>query len=205
MLLEHNGSLYNGNIALDLFHEIKSICSEHEQALMAPYVRSCALPIYPIQSATAAILAEDIKYITKYFSPIITRIRLGVSWNGEMTGTHWIKEQGCMVGPIATTNTNSIGAVHESVNVRALTWDGNLNDIDGFNVKFEHVKQAFECAKSGPVAEGTLVAELDINFECKSGMGTASRIVTTSYNLGRDFATKLSNFSAIMVGAGGRI
>jgi D-aminopeptidase len=115
--------------------------------------------------------------------------------NGEMTGTAWLEESGCLEGPIAITNTHSVGVVrdavvdwlvrripnyeatvHFSLPVVAETWDGLLNDINGFHVKQEHVFQALEGAKSGPVAEGNVGGGTGMQlYWFKGGIGTSSR------------------------------
>ncbi len=90
--------------------------------------------------------------------------------NGEMTGTTWVEESGFLEGPVAITNTHSVGVVRDSMiawglkhgampqpwalPVVAETWDGWLNDLNGFHVKQEHVFAALDSAKTGPVAEG---------------------------------------------------
>jgi L-aminopeptidase/D-esterase-like protein len=112
--------------------------------------------------------------------------------NGEMTGTTWVEESGFLSGPIAITNTHSVGTVHQAViawSVRqgspvdswslpvvAETWDARLNDINGFHVKPEHVYEALEKASSGPVAEGNVGGGTGmICYDFKGGIGTASR------------------------------
>jgi D-aminopeptidase len=117
--------------------------------------------------------------------------------NGEMTGTTWIEESGFIEGPIMITNTHSVGAVHEgtirwrfehgaadasgywwSLPVVAETWDGYLNDINGFHVRPEHAFAAIDSAHSGPVTEGNVGGGTAMNcFEFKCGTGTASRVV----------------------------
>ena len=117
--------------------------------------------------------------------------------NGEMTGTIWVEEGGLLEGPVMITNTHSIGAVHEgtirwrvaqggadysgyfwSAPIVAETWDGYLNDINGFHVRPEHAGAALDAARSGPVAEGSVGGGTGmICFEFKCGIGTASRIV----------------------------
>lgn len=117
--------------------------------------------------------------------------------NGEMTGTAWIDESGYIEGPIMLTNTHSVGTVRDAViayrvaqgdadasgywwslPVVAETWDGHLNDINGFHVKSEHTVQAIRNAKSGPVAEGNVGGGSGmICHEFKCGIGTASRQV----------------------------
>lgn len=112
--------------------------------------------------------------------------------NGEMTGTTWIEESGFLEGPIAITNTHSVGVVRDaiiawqrdngtgfqswSLPVVAETYDGFLNDINGFHVKPEHLMAAIETASPGPVAEGNVGGGTAMNclgFKC--GIGTSSR------------------------------
>ena len=120
--------------------------------------------------------------------------------NGEMTGTTWVEESGFIEGPIMITNTHSVGAVHEgtirwrfengaadasgywwSLPVVAETWDGYLNDINGFHVRPAHAAAAIESAKSGPVAEGNVGGGTAmICFEYKCGTGTSSRVTTVA-------------------------
>jgi len=118
--------------------------------------------------------------------------------NGEMTGTHWIAESGLLTTPIAITNTHSVGAVHEaiirwsvrndkdwrlqfSLPVVCETYDGVLNDINGFHVRAEHVDAAMDAATDGPVQEGTVGGGTGmLCHEFKGGIGTSSRIVPTA-------------------------
>jgi D-aminopeptidase len=120
--------------------------------------------------------------------------------NGEMTGTHWIEESGFLEGPVMITNTHSVGAVHEgviqwrvangaadasgywwSLPVVAETWDGYLNDINGFHVRAAKAQAALERAASGPVAEGNVGGGTGmICHDFKCGIGTASRVVTAA-------------------------
>jgi len=113
--------------------------------------------------------------------------------NGEMTGTTWVEESGFLEGPVMITNTHSVGMVRDSViewqakhhmgqpwslPVVAETYDGFLNDINGFHVKKSHVFEALENAGSGPVIEGNVGGGTGmICFEFKGGIGTASRKV----------------------------
>ena len=113
--------------------------------------------------------------------------------NGEMTGTTWIEESGFLEGPIAITNTHSVGVVRDaiigwqaergsgfqpwSLPVVAETYDGSLNDINGFHVRPQHVYEALETAASGPVDEGNVGGGTGmrcLGFKC--GIGTSSRI-----------------------------
>jgi len=116
---------------------------------------------------------------------------------GEMTGTTWIEESGELEGPVLLTNTHSVGVVHDaaiawrvrqgdpdptgywwSSAVAAETWDGYLNDINGFHVHAADVDQALEKAAGGPVEEGSVGAGAGtICYEFKCGIGTASRRV----------------------------
>ena len=115
--------------------------------------------------------------------------------NGEMTGTTWVEESGILTGPVMITNTHSVGVVRDAViqwtvahrkvgpnddwwslPVVAETWDGWLNDINGFHVKPEHVFQAIESSHSGPVEEGAVGG--GTGMVCngfKGGIGTSSR------------------------------
>src|SRR5216117_3281842 len=115
--------------------------------------------------------------------------------NGEMTGTAWIEESGFLEGPIIITNTHSVGVARDAViawrvkhgaadttgywwslPVVAETWDGWLNDINGFHVKQEHVWHALDTANDGAVEEGSVGGGTGmICYEFKGGNGTASR------------------------------
>jgi len=123
--------------------------------------------------------------------------------NGEMTGTLWVNESGLLAGPVMLTNTNSVGVVRDAVvswgvqhgaawelalPVVAETYDGILNDIDGFHVKAEHALRAIDGARGGPVAEGNVGGGTGmICHGLKGGIGTASRRLPESlggYTLG---------------------
>lgn len=111
--------------------------------------------------------------------------------NGEMTGSAWIEESGFLEGPITITNTHSVGVVRDAVvdwmvrrpsgqpwalPVVTETYDGLLNDVNGFHVKAEHVVSALEGAKSGAVGEGAVGGGTGmICFDFKGGIGTSSR------------------------------
>src|SRR5215831_4880048 len=111
--------------------------------------------------------------------------------NGEMTGTTWIQESGFLEGPIAITNTHSVGVVRDAIlqwqvsrpglqpwglPVVAETFDGSLNDINGFHVKPPHVQAALDGAKGGPVQEGAVGGGTGmVCHGFKGGIGTASR------------------------------
>jgi D-aminopeptidase len=111
--------------------------------------------------------------------------------NGEMTGTTWLEESGFLAGPVMITNTHSVGVVRDAViewlvrkgfqfdwslPVVAETWDGALNDINGFHVTKQHVFAALDSARGGPVAEGNVGGGTGmICNSFKGGIGTASR------------------------------
>jgi D-aminopeptidase len=115
--------------------------------------------------------------------------------NGELTGLEWIREAGHLTGPIGITNTHSVGVVRDGIirsAVRVLpfgtsywalpvvgeTWDGLLNDIDGFHVTADHVDEALAAARAGAVAEGAVGGGTGmVCHEFKGGIGTASRVV----------------------------
>ena len=118
--------------------------------------------------------------------------------NGEVTGAQWMLESGLLTSPIALTNTHSVGAVHEalvaaavagdrstwSLPVVAETWDGVLNDVNGFHVRPEHARAALESAADGPVPEGNVGGGTGmICHGFKGGIGTSSRVVD-AYTLG---------------------
>ena len=115
--------------------------------------------------------------------------------NGELTGLEWIREAGHLTGPIGLTNTHSVGVVRDGIirnAVRTLpfgtsywalpvvgeTWDGLLNDIDGFHVTADHVDEALAAARGGAVEEGGVGGGTGmVCHEFKGGIGTASRVV----------------------------
>ena len=127
--------------------------------------------------------------------------------NGEMTGTTWVEESGFLDGPVMITNTHSVGVVRDAViqwriqhgppdesgywwslPVVTETWDGELNDTNGFHVKPEHAFHALDSAHGGPVEEGNVGGGTGmICSEFKGGIGTASRVVKirdTNYTVG---------------------
>jgi D-aminopeptidase len=113
--------------------------------------------------------------------------------NGELTGLEWIRESGTLGTPIALTNTHSVRVVRDalvaaevgyrsdaaaywSLPVAGETYDGALNDINGFHVRSEHLFAALERAGGGPVPEGNVGGGTGmICHEFKGGTGTASR------------------------------
>ncbi|HQZ83282.1 MAG TPA: P1 family peptidase [Pyrinomonadaceae bacterium] len=132
--------------------------------------------------------------------------RLFAGWhalngNGEMTGTTWVEESGALGSPILITNTHSVGIVRDAViewglkkhpgggysgdfslPVVAETWDGFLNDINGFHVKKEHVFSALDSAKPGLLAEGNVGGGTGmVAHGFKAGTGTASRVLSAKF------------------------
>ena len=117
--------------------------------------------------------------------------------NGEMTGTTWVEESGFLEGPVMITNTHSVGVVRDAViawriksgppdasgywwslPVVAETYDGVLNDINGFHVKERHAFEALDGARSGPVPEGNVGGGTGmVAYGFKGGIGTSSRVV----------------------------
>ena len=122
--------------------------------------------------------------------------------NGELTGLEWIREAGMLAGAIGITNTHSVGVVHDalieaatrthpagttfwSLPVVGETYDGALNDVDGFHVHAEHVHDALAAATGGPVAEGNVGGGTGmICHELKGGIGTASRRAGDTWTVG---------------------
>ncbi|MDQ3670697.1 MAG: P1 family peptidase [Actinomycetota bacterium] len=113
--------------------------------------------------------------------------------NGELTGLDWVRESGLLTTPVALTNTHSVGVVRDalvryavarkegdawSLPVVGETWDGVLNDVNGFHVRAEHVDAAVEAAAGGPVEEGAVGGGTGmICHGFKGGIGTASRVL----------------------------
>ncbi len=116
--------------------------------------------------------------------------------NGEMTGTVWIEETGHLKGPVCITNTHSVGIVRDAViewNIRkriykgevfwglpvvAETYDGILNDINGFHITKEHVFTSLNSTKSGQVEQGNVGGGTGMScHQFKGGIGTSSRVL----------------------------
>jgi len=150
----------------------------------------------PVRTGVTAILprgrADDGSVFAAWFT---------LNGNGEMTGTTWVEESGFLGGPIMITNTHSVGAVHAatieyavgrgkdftwSLPVVAETWDGGLNDINGFHVSKADAHAAIAGARRGPVPEGNVGGGTGMTcHQFKGGTGTSSRRITVS---GRPFA-----------------
>jgi len=133
----------------------------------------------------------------KQFAPPVFGGWFSLNGNGEMTGTTWLEESGLLDGPVMITNTHSVGVVRDSyikwrvararqagidlsdewsLPVVAETWDGFLNDINGFHVHDADVSAALDSAKGGPVAEGNVGGGTGmVCYGFKGGIGTSSR------------------------------
>ena len=144
----------------------------------------------PVRTGVTAIFPRGKSGVDPVFAGWFTE-----NGNGEMTGTTWVDESGFLYGPVMITNTHSVGVVRDTVidwelkhgtpvpledwwslPVVAETWDGDLNDINGFHVKPEDANAAMQDAHSGPIAEGNVGGGTGmICFEFKGGTGTSSR------------------------------
>ncbi len=145
----------------------------------------------PVRTGVTAIIPRGHDSLN---DPVYAAV-FSLNGNGEMTGTAWVEESGFLEGPIAITNTHSVGVARDAViawrvkhgaadntgywwslPVVAETWDGWLNDINGFHVKPEHVFRALDSAHGGAVEEGSVGGGTGmICYEFKGGNGTASR------------------------------
>jgi len=146
----------------------------------------------PVRTGVTAILPQGKEFRGRVFGAWHS-----MNGNGEMTGTAWLEESGCLGTPVLITNTHSVGVVRDAViewNIKrglgegytgdaslplvAETYDGFLNDINGFHVKKEHVFQALESATPGPVAEGNVGGGTGMRAHgFKAGIGTSSRVL----------------------------
>jgi D-aminopeptidase len=147
----------------------------------------------PVRTGVTAVLPRG-----RTYDPVFAGW-YALNGNGEMTGTTWIEESGFLEGPVMITNTHSVGVVRDAVvawafrnhlhdplggevfwslPVVAETYDGTLNDINGFHVQPGHAFSALDTAASGPVEEGNVGGGTGmVCHEFKGGIGTASRIV----------------------------
>ena len=145
----------------------------------------------PVRTGVTAILPRGKGSKDSVFAAWFT-----LNGNGEMTGTTWVEDSGFLDGPIMITNTHIVGVVRDAViawkvkhgsadqegywwslPVVAETWDGYLNDINGFHVKPEDAWHALDTAHGGPVEEGNVGGGTGmICNEFKGGIGTSSRV-----------------------------
>jgi L-aminopeptidase/D-esterase-like protein len=142
----------------------------------------------PVRTGVTAILPRGRQGSDTVFAGWFT-----LNGNGEMTGTTWVEESGRLEGPILVTNTHSVGVVRDAtiewmrrnrpgflwtLPVVAETYDGVLNDAEGFHVKPDHVFAALNRASGGPVREGNVGGGTGMNCHgFKGGTGTASRVL----------------------------
>ena len=149
-----------------------------------------------VRTGVTAILPQGKSFNGRLFAAWHT-----LNGNGEMTGTTWVEESGGLGSPILITNTHSVGVVRDAViewgakkfpgegysgdfslPVVAETWDGFLNDINGFHVKKEHVFAALDSAKPGPIAEGNVGGGTGMAAHgFKAGTGTSSRVLAANF------------------------
>jgi L-aminopeptidase/D-esterase-like protein len=152
--------------------------------------------IGPVRTGVTAILPRGRDSRDPVFAGYFS-----LNGNGEMTGTHWVDDSGFLDGPIMITNTHSVGVVRDAViqwkvkrgeadvegywwslPVVAETWDGDLNDVNGFHVKPEHVFHALDSARGGPIEEGSVGGGTGmVCNDFKGGIGTASRVVDAKF------------------------
>jgi L-aminopeptidase/D-esterase-like protein len=148
----------------------------------------------PVRTGVTAVLPRGKNSTDDVFAGWFT-----LNGNGEMTGTTWVEDSGFLDGPIMITNTHSVGVVRDAViawrvkhappddegywwslPVVAETWDGVLNDVNGFHVKPEHVFHALDSAHGGLVEEGSVGGGTGmVCNEFKGGIGTASRVLNS--------------------------
>jgi L-aminopeptidase/D-esterase-like protein len=146
----------------------------------------------PVRTGVTAVLPRGKDSHDSVFGGWFT-----LNGNGEMTGTTWLEDSGFLDGPVMITNTHSVGVVRDAViawrvkhgppdeegywwslPVVAETWDGELNDVNGFHVKPEHAWHALDTAHGGAVEEGNVGGGTGmICNEFKGGIGTASRVL----------------------------
>ncbi|HZQ25850.1 MAG TPA: P1 family peptidase [Terriglobales bacterium] len=150
----------------------------------------------PVRTGVTAVLPRGKNSNDPVFAAWFT-----LNGNGEMTGTTWVEDSGFLEGPIMITNTHSVGVVRDAViawrvkrgdadaegywwslPVVAETWDGELNDINGFHVKLADAFHALDSAHSGMVEEGNVGGGTGmICNEFKGGIGTSSRVLDSKY------------------------
>jgi L-aminopeptidase/D-esterase-like protein len=144
----------------------------------------------PVRTGVTAILPRGHEGLT---TPVFAGCHV-LNGTGELTGTLWVEEVGRCDGPITLTNTYSCGTARDAsikwvVNQRGITntyvmpvagetYDGWLNDIQGFHVGEQHVFEALDSARTGPIEEGSVGGGTGmICYGFKGGSGTASRLI----------------------------
>src|SRR5215831_14494689 len=150
----------------------------------------------PVRTGVTAVFPRGKDSLDPVFGAWFT-----LNGNGEMTGTTWLEDSGFLDGPVMITNTHSVGVVRDAViawrvkkappdqqgyawslPVVAETYDGDLNDINGFHIKPEHAWHALDTAHGGSVEEGNVGGGTGmICNEFKGGIGTSSRVLDAKY------------------------
>jgi L-aminopeptidase/D-esterase-like protein len=150
----------------------------------------------PVRTGVTAIFPRGKESLDTVFGGWFT-----LNGNGEMTGTTWLEDSGFLEGPVMITNTHSVGIVRDAViawrikrappdsegyswslPVVAETADDDLNDMNGFHVKPEHVFHALDSAHSGTVEEGNVGGGTGmVCNEFKGGIGTSSRVLESKF------------------------
>ncbi len=145
----------------------------------------------PVRTGVTAVLPRGLDSLS---NPVFAGW-FALNGNGEMTGTTWVEESGFLEGPVMITNTHSVGVVRDAVirwrvargnadssgywwslPVVGETWDGWLNDVNGFHVKPEDAFHALDSAHGGRVEEGSVGGGTGMICNgYKGGIGTSSR------------------------------
>jgi L-aminopeptidase/D-esterase-like protein len=148
----------------------------------------------PVRTGVTAVLPRGKKSV----NDAVFAGWYSLNGNGEMTGTTWVEESGFLEGPIMITNTHSVGVVRDatikwryehgaadahgywwSLPIVAETWDGELNDVNGFHVKPEDAAHALDTASGGPVSEGNVGGGTGMICNgFKGGTGSSSRVLS---------------------------
>ncbi len=166
----------------------------------------------PVRTGVTAVLPHN----DVWRAPVLGATHT-LNGDGELTGVHWVRDLETIAQPILITNTASVGAVHEAAIAYAVekhgggylpvvgeTWDGRLNDIEGFHVKREHVYAAIDRASAGPAAEGNVGGGTGmVCYGFKGGIGTASRRLAASaggFTVGVLLQANFGRRSTLMVG-----
>jgi D-aminopeptidase len=186
--------------ARDLGLNFRGVTGQHNSLVDVPGVLvgqseirgKCESTGHQIYTGVTAILPRGTQ---SEASPVLAG-QFSLNGNGEMTGSHWIRDAGQFLGPICLTNTHSVGIAHHAsvkwmtrqyaqvfrsehvwaMPVIAETYDGVLNDIVGQHVTSDHVLEALNTARDDWAAEGNTGGGSGmICYEFKGGTGTCSR------------------------------
>jgi len=167
----------------------------------------------PVRTGVTAVLPHPAIWRAPVLAASYT-----LNGDGEFTGVHWLRDLETLTHPVLITNTVSVGTVHEAAIAYAIekhgggsylpvvgeTWDGQLNDIDGFHVTKEHVYAAIDSASDGPVTEGNVGGGTGmVCYEFKGGIGTSSRRLSAAaggYTVGVLLQANFGRRSTLMIG-----